>query len=294
MSILSSNQIAEECQWIASQYPAITQLRLEGNSEDKRPIYSITIGTGEKTLLCTAGVHGRESINPTVLVNMTKNYCEAYTKDLQSLYREILSQYRIQFLPLLNPDGYEIALHGFDVIQNKKNKKRILTRYSSISFSEWKYNARGVDLNRNFSCQSYRKQQKYDQPFSEAESRILMQIFRREDSIGYIDFHSRGKEIFWYRAALNKAYNERQQKIAKALGEVCPYRIGTPEDEMLDNYSGGNTVQYFSEQYALPAITIETVSEEAAFPLASHWIEITYKEIFKIPLYYLAFINSKK
>lgn len=230
----------------------------EGNSCEGRPIYSVRVGTGKKTLICTGGVHGRESVNPTVLVKMTKEYCAYVTKELQ--------EYSILFLPLLNPDGYEIALH--------KDK-------------EWKYNAKKVDINRNFPCQSYRKQNPGDEPLSEAESQILAAVFRREDSIGYIDFHSRGKEIYWYRAALDENYNCRQERIAHALCRCSGYRMGTAEDEMPDEYSGGNTVQYYSEHFHLPAITVETVDENASFPLDGKWLQSTWQEIRRIPLQYI-------
>lgn len=243
---------------IARKYPLKAKLIFEGHSELGRPIYSILVGNGPQALICTGGVHGRESINPTVLVKMAKIYCAKYT--------DFLKEYSILFLPLLNPDGYEIALH--------KSK-------------DWKYNGREVDINRNFPCQSYRKQKPDDMPLSEAESRILVNIFHREDSIGYIDFHSRGREIYWYRAALDDAYNKRQEKIAQHLCDCSGYRLGTPEDEMQDITSGGNTVQYYSENYHLPAITVETVGEEAEFPLDKAWLETTWQEIKEIPLQYI-------
>ncbi|MCI8373003.1 MAG: hypothetical protein HFI75_11545 [Lachnospiraceae bacterium] len=283
-SILSSSQIVQQLKQLAIQFPDFTQLRFEGLSEEERSIYSLTLGRGNKTLICTGGVHGRESINPTVLVEMIKVYCDNYTTSPQQYPWNYLQTYKILFIPLLNPDGYEIALRGRSD-SGAEIKNQPLAR-------EWKYNARGVDINRNFPCQSYRKQDSSDRPFSAVESRILANIFQREASIGYIDFHSRGQEIFWYRAALDAAYNERQKKIAEALESVCHYRIGTPQDEQTDAYSGGNTVQYYSEQYRLPAITMETVPEEAEFPLSPHWLEITYEEIQKIPLCFIDCIHT--
>ncbi len=256
--ILSASDINLNLKMITRQYPKVTRLIFEDYSELGRPIYSVRIGLGKKTLICTGGVHGRESINPTVLVKMTKVYCAKYT--------DFLKTYSILFLPLLNPDGYEIALH--------KDK-------------HWKYNGRGIDINRNFPCQSYCKKNPNDMPLSEVESRILVNIFNREDSIGYIDFHSRGKEIYWYRAALDENYNLKQKKLAQALCQCSGYRLGTPEDEMPDNSSGGNTVQYYSEQLKLPAITVETIDEDAEFPLDQAWLESTWQEIKEIPIQYI-------
>lgn len=256
--ILSAYAISRQLLMLARQYRKTAQILWEGNSHEGRPIYSVRVGAGKKTLICTGGVHGRESVNPTVLVKMTKEYCAKYPKELEET--------SILFLPLLNPDGYEIALH--------RDK-------------EWKYNARGVDINRNFPCRSYRKQKPEDMPLSEVESRILADIFQREDSIGYIDFHSRGREIYWYRAAMDTAYNKRAKKIARALCECNGYRLGTAADELLECTSGGNTVQYYSENYQLPAITVETIAEEAEFPLHEKWVDITLKEICMLPLHYL-------
>lgn len=287
MYILSAEEIILELKSICAQYPGFAKLTREGCSEDGRPVYSISVGMGSRTLVCTGGVHGRESVNPTVLVHLTKNYCEKYTT-MDAAH--LLQRYKIVFVPLLNPDGYEIALHDFDQVQNEELRSRC--KSCGIKAKEWKYNARGVDINRNFPCQSYREQKEGDFPLSEAESRILANIFQRENSVGYIDFHSRGKEIFWYRAALDVKYNERQKKIAEKLSRSCGYRTGTPADEMQDSLSGGNTVQYYAERYQLPAITVETVEESAAFPLAPEWLDKTYNEMKEIPLQYLKLWDS--
>lgn len=276
MHILSAEEINLELKRIAKQYSGYTRLTFEGYSEGCRPIYSISVGNGAKTLVCSGGVHGRESINPTVLVKMTEEYCAK---------RCILKDYRILILPLANPDGYEIALNGFDRAQTAIVKDREKAQ-------EWKYNARMVDINRNFPCKSYRAREKRDFPLSEAESRILAKIFQRENSVGYLDFHSRGQEIYWHRGALDLEYNKRQKKIAQVLCQVSGYRLGTPEDEMQDSLSGGNTVQFYSEQCRLPAITVETVAESARFPLGQEWLSITHKEIKDIPLTYLSIWDS--
>lgn len=283
--LLSAAEINLELKAISRKYPDITKLIFEGYSEGCCPIYSIRIGKGTGTLICTGGVHGRESINPSVLVKMTKEYCADYTKWMQGDKDgrgggkahswdcpELLNQYQLLVLPLLNPDGYTMAVYE----------------------PTWKYNARGVDLNRNFPCRSYRKQNPQDRPLSEAESRILAGVFKREASIGYLDFHSRGREIYWYRSAMDIIYNQKAKKIAHSLCACSGYRIGTEEDEMQDRMSGGNTVQYYSEQFGLPAITVETVAQEAEFPLEEAWIGITWKEIRNIPLRYMRCWDSMK
>ena len=36
------------------------------------------VGLGKKTLVLTAGIHGRESVNPVLLVKMLEDYCQAF------------------------------------------------------------------------------------------------------------------------------------------------------------------------------------------------------------------------
>lgn len=271
---------------LAIQYPGNAVCRLEGFSEDARPVSSLTVGNGKNVLVCTGGVHGRESVNPTVLIKMLKKYCADCTKKKN----HILHEYRLCVVPLLNPDGYEIALQGFETIRNELLRKN--AEKCGVPPEQWRGNARTADINRNFPCQSYRKQKENDFPLSEAESRILVRIFERERSIGYLDFHSRGKEVYWYRGAMDREYNARQKKIASCLAKACGYAVGKKEQEMPDVTSGGNTVQYYAQQYKMPAITVETIEEEAIFPLSEKWLPITYQEIKELPLLYLKYMSE--
>lgn len=271
MDVLSYEKLNAELKKLALQHPTFTRLFLEGYSEEKRKIYSISVGKGKRVLICTAGVHARENINPSVLVKIAKYYCaKEYCK---KNYCDLLQNYRILFIPLVNPDGYEM-------VRNQQDK------------AEWKYNARGIDINRDFLCKAYRAQVSSPAPFSAVESRVLANIFKREKSVGYIDFHSRGREIYWYRAALDEKYNFTQRKVAEELCLNSGYRLGDKEDEMKDSLSGGNTVQYYSEQYHLPAITVETVGEEAQFPLEDYWVKTTFEEIKELPMRYLEYIQG--
>ena len=74
-----------------------------------------------------------------------------------------MSDRAIIFVPLVNPDGYEIALFGKNV--------------------EWKNNIRNVDINRNFFCKSWEKKFKDDYPFSEIETLFLKRIIQYSASV---------------------------------------------------------------------------------------------------------------
>ena len=274
-------------QKLARQYPQFIHLDVIGSSHDGREILSLTMGNPRKVLFCTAGVHGRESINPIILIQIMEEYARAYQQKLpiqeqtDTVY-ELLREYGICFVPLVNPDGYEIASRGFSQIQNPKLRQEL--QLQDIPAKEWKCNARGVDINRNFPCQSYRPQSSGDSPASEKETKALIHLFHSCDSVGYIDFHSRGKIIYYYRQAMSGAYNQYSRKLAKYLQGLSNYEIGGADSEFYTPYSGGNSVNYYSEVLKKPALTVETVEESASFPLHTKYRKETYEEIHAIPL----------
>lgn len=82
-------------------------------------------------------------------------------------------------------------------------------------------------------------------------------------------------------------YNRKQFDIACRLSKITGYSLYTPQEENPDNLSGGNTVNFFSERYLLPAITIETVEDEATFPLEASYCMRVHNELKNVPLEFL-------
>ena len=255
--------------YLSCHYFNLIQYESMGRSLDGREIFLIKVGKGTENIILTGGVHGRESVNPMVLLCMAEYYCEEL--------KEYLDRVSIYIVPVLNPDGYSIALQGFDCLTSEINR-RICER-KHIPYYLWKYNAHGVDLNRNFPSITWKKKDAGDEAASEPETVALMQLFQNVSSIGYIDYHSRGKQVYYYRKCLSKAYNHQQFRYACLLNALTNYELVPPKDEIEEEDSGGNTVHYYSEEFHLPAITIETVDELAYFPLSPHYQRETFEEI---------------
>ena len=277
--ICTSLQVLSEC------YSDFCLCRIVGTSQDDRMIHMLRMGFGQKNLICTAGVHGRESVNPVLMLRMIEDYALAFRfrqKIGEYDVAKLLRKYSICFIPVVNPDGYEIATTGFDIIENPIYRR--MARERNISHENWKYNARGVDINRNFPCRSYVQQQLYEYPGSESETQMLMRVFRDYETAAYLDFHSRGRIIYYYRNAMPHTYNQRCRQYARALQHVSGYALGRKEEELLSTVSGGNSVHFYSELTGNPAITVETLPLDAPFPpeLSSH--TEAYSEIKAIPL----------
>lgn len=262
---------------LQKKYPSWIQCEALGVSCDNREIILVKVGRGEKNIIMTGGVHGRETVNPAVLMAMAEEYCMQYP--------EMLEEYSLYMVPLLNPDGYMIALRGFNVIQSERLRLGIKSR--GIPYYLWKYNARAIDLNRNFPSETWVKKNFKDEAASESETRALIKLFDGIESIGYLDYHSRGKLIFYYRSAMPLEYNENQYRLASSLCMMTDYALVPRQEEIEPGDSGGNTVHYYSEKIKMPAFTVETVDELATFPLKLSYQKETFEEILKTPFVFL-------
>lgn len=299
----SYDNLAEDAKKLAFQYETILQYVTIGKSHDNRDIILLKLGTGQQHMVCCGGVHGRETINPIVLLRIVEYYADLYckhkqqklnlkkklrstTKNLKAEYEkmlygaciyELLQTFTILFIPLLNPDGYTIALEGFDAIRNPQLREKCVSM--QLPAAEWKYNARGVDINRNFPSKLWKPKNSEDKPASENETKALISVFRRYQSKGFLDFHSRGRSIYYYRSMMPDNYNCRQLEIARCLQMITNYELVPPAQELDTGDSGGNTVHYYSENFYKPALTIETVEETAEFPLNIQYRYPTFEEL---------------
>ncbi|CAH8460091.1 unnamed protein product [Dicrocoelium dendriticum] len=79
-----------------------------------------------------AGMHGDESAGRELLLRLANYLCEEYSTD-NPLVRKIIHTTRIHLLPSMNPDGYDLRSH-----------------YNAGDQSPGRFNANGIDLNRNF------------------------------------------------------------------------------------------------------------------------------------------------
>lgn len=265
---------------LANVYQGILNLETIGVSHDLREIFMIRLGMHKKYILITAGVHGREYINSAVLLRIAEKYAAQMVSQ-----PGLLKDYGILFIPVLNPDGYVIATEGFASINDKKLRKTCISQ--NIDASLWKWNARAVDINRNFMSKSFKKAPHTGDINSENETKSFISIVQNEKIIGYMDIHSRGESIYYYRQHMGEEYNRHQKYIADRLSYYTGYRLMVPSEEIDSGDSGGNTVHYYSEYMNQPAITVETIDDDAKFPLKYEYARQVYYQIRYLPMEFL-------
>ncbi len=284
------NHLVGDATLLSIAYPDFIQVESIGTTVSNRSILLLKVGKGKRGILLTGGVHGRESVNTIALMGMAEEYALAYSSASEREHMrkkwnidigEFFEEFTLYTVPLVNPDGYMIALNGFHIIHNQEQHDK--AKETGILYQDWKYNQCIMDINRNFPSISWKPKFQGDVAGSETETKALMKLMTEVKTEAYIDYHSRGNEIYYYRGQMPVAYNKKQLEIGKNLSLVTGYKLVQPEREIESGDTGGNTVHYYSEQTGMPAFTIETVPEEEQFPLPLHYQRTVYCQLLYTP-----------
>lgn len=314
----SSNDIYKHALSLVDRFPGLLSIENLGRSIDGRPIYvvkmSMDIDNVENEYVTKmhhfieSGIHSRENIGPNLLIAMIEDYCiDVFDKDhLPGVdSKEMLSSHVFHFIPLSNPDGYDLALFGVGKMFNFYTVDYLLA-LDDQDFSNYKANVHGVDLNRNFPGEFYHLKDDhwYDiwniqhnsnrsfQPSgayyfgsesgSEPETKILMDYALRYDFREYLSFHSKGQVVYWDQWMLPEDYRE----IASNYGRLASNTTGydkMPEDNLYSTSSGYLT-DYTSMNTLKPSLTIELLPYSTNLPTTTDHFEAEYELVKTLPL----------
>ncbi|NCB41946.1 MAG: hypothetical protein EOM59_04940 [Clostridia bacterium] len=317
-AIYSSSEYYDIAQELTAAYPEILHLEVIGYSRDSNPIYAITMTANVQKAIARddfylyrehyyveAGTHGRETVNTPLIMNAIQDYAKDYYDDshiAEFNLKEELNKAAIHFIPLVNPDGFDLVKFGIGSV-NTMTGKNLLSAIATTDYSDLKANIAGVDLNRNFPDEYYdpitmkwiNKFQVYrgsippDDPSngyyagpyggSEPETEAIMSYVRKYDFRNFLSFHSRGKYIDCGKYWFGVDYNKRALDLAMVLHAVNHYRV--------DSYSSGKESGFFSDyavaQTLKPVVTVETTM--AALPTHQSLYNEAYAENYLLPLY---------
>jgi hypothetical protein len=214
---------------VLSPQPSVLNAFVIGRSAQGRDILAWRFGEGQRILLLVGGIHTGFEINTVMLVNDLIAHFE-------SAPAEILPGVSLIFVPLANPDG--------------------LSRGRTL---DGRFNANGVDLNRNWGCEwsaeAYFQNQSVNpgaRAFSEPETQALSVFIRQLQPDAVIFYHSAADGVF----AGNCGDDHGSAELAAVLGEATGYSYGEP----FTAYPVTGTGASWVDGQGIPAVDLELSS----------------------------------
>ena len=266
--IYDYNALQKDIDKITKRYPFI-QIETIGKSINRRDIFALRLGKGEKEVFYNGTHHALEWITSKLLMRFVFDYCKAYIKGrrLEGYnIRHLFDTVSIYIVPMVNPDGIEIA---------KYNDK-------------WQANARGVDLNHNYDAKwkegcaiaeamGYGKPgaTKYSgkYPESEPETKAVANFTRSKNFEYVIAFHSQGEVIYW---KYGDVVPPNAEALALMLSSASGYALD--ETEGVASYSGYK--DWFMDKFNRPGFTVEVGLGKNPLPLSQ--FDIIYNDILEM------------
>ena len=160
----------------------------------------------EPEILYTSLTHARELISVSQNMYYMWYLLENYAKD--SLVRQIVDHTELYFVPVVNPDGLNYNIAGYDKTEDEFNHYQRKNLRDNDNDGEFNPKFDGVDLNRNFGYQwgydnegsspnegstSYRG----PEPFSEPETKALEYFCNNHDFKIALNYHSYGNWLIY-------------------------------------------------------------------------------------------------
>jgi hypothetical protein len=238
--------------------PAVEELVLEesptvsrtviGSSVEGRAIEAVTFGSGETNLLFVGGMHGGYEWNSSLLAY---GMIEHFEENPEFVPEDVT----VSIIPTLNPDGlYKVTgIEGVFTVANVPD--------TSVRVAEGRFNANGVDLNRNFDCKwapesTWRGNvvSAGTEAFSEPEAAALRD---------YVATMRPAAVAFWHSTANNVYASECEAGVLpETLALMSAYAQAADYGEVpvFDAYPITGDAEGWLASIGIPAVTVELES----------------------------------
>ena len=253
---------------LCGRYTALNRVVL-GHSLLRREMAALVLGEDAAVrVLMTAAFHGQEWITTLCALRLWEEMASHLRAHLPlcgvSLHRALRGR-QLWLVPLVNPDGVEIARYGSFAAGAYA---ATAARMGADTPGVWRGNARGVDINSNFNA-GWEEMQALAQksgkicgahPESEPETRILAALCRRLPFRHAVALHTQGEEIYWRYGAHTPPQSEM---MARVLAAVSGYAVADPSEEA----AHGGFKDWFIDTFHRPAFTLELGRGQNPLPL---------------------------
>ncbi len=258
-----------------------------GRSVLGKELRMLEIGEGKTEIFISGAHHGNEWITALLLLRYAEEYSAAFAgkgmingEEAEDLYRGS----RLFLLPLVNPDGADIAMGTADDKYRNMMIAMAKTQPEQPFPSGWKANFNGTDLNLNYPAGWRRARMNKEKlgvlcagprdwageyALSEPESRALYCFTRSHDFSFVIAFHTQGEVIYW-------RYGSKDPVGARELAEKLSAASGYALEETPYASAFAGYKDWFIQAFDRPGFTVEAGYGHNPLPLAD--LEGIYKK----------------
>ena len=244
---------------LCKEYPEILSYSVYGKSTKGRSLPLVKMGTGSKKGLIVAGIHGNEHLTTAYALRCIEEYCRAYKnggKYGNYNLKDLFAKYTLYVVPNCNPDGSEIAYNG---------DTPLVTIRDGLNRDEYKANANGVNLNRNFpfffegiveyGTTPSNQNSKGPSGGSEIETKELMALCNENSFAFMLSLHVRGNITYWSDIITKDAGGITSGLCSKIQNVTGIVKVSSPTSK--PSSYGGGFENWFRYTYQRPGICVE-------------------------------------
>lgn len=263
-------EMIDDIRQLAFTYPDYIRWEPADTSVEGRMIPVVRLGRDDarRHIMIQATMHAREYMSTHMVMVMIEGTAwkrmHGVKRDDRRLY-DILDDVQLTILPMVNPDGAEISQRGREGCLSNRVRGWVDEMIAAGEDHRLiKSNARGVDLNRNFSNghgESYRRvgspafaHYPGEEPFSEPEVGMMLDVLHSRDFDLCLNYHTSGNLIYHGCGNAPGEINARALSIARLIGKRARYPLFGPEVSERPNGSWADEVEV---SYGIPSVTVE-------------------------------------
>jgi len=226
----------------------LVQTAVIGTSVEGRSIEATTFGSGETHLLFVGGVHGGYEWNSSLLAYEMMSHFKANPE-------VVPEDLTVTIVPVLNPDGL------YSVIGKEGVFSAADVPDPSVRVAEGRFNANGVDLNRNFDCKwapesTWRGNvvSAGTQAFSEPEAIALRDLVAQIQPEAVAFWHSKANNV--YASECEEGVLPETLELMSTYARAASYG----EVPVFDAYPITGDAEGWLASIGIPAVTVELES----------------------------------
>jgi hypothetical protein len=231
-----------------------------GYSVENREIRAYHIGTGKRTIVLLSGMHGGYSWNTVILAFQMIDY-------LAMNPSAVPSDLKVVVIPVANPDGLYKVVGTSDYFGFSEAPQFAYSNQVNLDdvVVQGRFNAHGVDLNRNFGCGWSKdavwlsnKVSPGTSPFSEPESQALRDYFLATQPVAVVVYHSASDGV--YASFCNSAPSAATTELLKTYGDASGYPQYSSEYPYY--HVSGDVADWLASK-GIPAVSVELVTHDS-------------------------------